>query len=254
MKKSLITAAVFAFSASVANAASFTYDFIDAIDGATGPINESIWTSYTTVGDPYYVGGPGVTLTGHNITGQDANGGNIYRDVYAYADASTAGFGVCQRPRTQDVGNVNVAKPYASNGQNVCYNGGDDSIQTAASNSESLYDEVLRITIESNWSGALFAVINANHDGPGLMIGQTFTLDGVVQTVTAGGYYTSGSKGYFRVYLGNSFTAGDSFEIGSANNPNLYLSAITDVPLPAGLVLMLTGLGGIAVARRRARA
>ena len=230
IKKLLLAAGL---TLSAASAQSATYDFIDAIDGAGGPINESIWTEFDT-GDFAYFTGPSISLTG-------TSGGNA---AYAYADAGTAGFGVCRTPLTPATGTyVDLAKPGKSN---VCDPGSDDSIQSA-------FEELLKITANEAGTRISSITVNANHDGK-LMEGDKVKINGVEITLTAadivGGYYTHTVD---RVFGIGDFLTVES--VGGASGPHLYLSGmeVSAVPVPAALPLLLAGLGGLGFMGRRRR-
>lgn len=226
--KNIVFAAGLALFATSAHAA--TYDFIDAIDGVGGPINESIWTEFDT-GDFSYFGGPSISLTG-------TAGGST---AFAYADAGGAGFGVCRNATSSSV--INKAAPGAGN---VCAPGSDDSIQSA-------YDELLKITANSNGTLISSITVNANHDG-NLAAGDKVIISGVEITLSSsdivGGAYTH--------IVGTVFAMGDFLTVesaGGANGPHLYLSAmeVSSVPVPAALSLLLAGLGGFGVMAQRKR-
>jgi hypothetical protein len=221
--KKIVCAAVLAFAATGAQAA--TYDLIDAIDGAGGPINESIWSEFNT-SDFSYFDGPSVSLSGAAGTAA----------AYAYADAGTAGFGVCRTPSSNNF--VNVANPGWGN---VCNPGSDDSIQSE-------FDEVLMITANENSVLIKSITVNANHDGR-LKAGDKVKIGGVEITLGAGDIV----NGYYTHVVGTVFNINDILTVESVDRPHLYLSAIelSSIPLPAPAFLLIGGLGALGAASRR---
>ena len=71
----------------------------------------------------------------------------------------------------------------------------------------------------------------------------TFSLDGFFSGATDNAVATLGA--------GESALLTLSFDNPTGTTDGRFVFDIASVPLPAGLVLMLTGLGGLAVARRR---
>ena len=230
MNTFLTTAAVavsFVVTAGAASAA--TYNFKELADGSAG---ESAYNTYS-------IGGIDFTAT------QNLDGGEPESAV-VYLDAGNAGMGVC--------GYADNIGPNPGSGSNVCLNatgggnGSDDSIQF-------LKEEVLYLSatgedvvLDSIW-------VNYNHDrNSGAFDAWTWVIGGTTYTSTDLIPDTLGTSGGsdWRIDLG-LIIGSDPISIIMTAGPNSYISAmsVSPVPLPAGGLLLLAGLGGLAAMRRK---
>lgn len=76
------------------------------------------------------------------------------------------------------------------------------------------------------------------------------SIDGLLGTVDAGSDRDTATIAFTSSVLG----IGDSFTISYAGSGGVDSLVLAAVPLPAGIALMLTGLGGLVVVRRRNKA
>lgn len=246
-----LAAAIVALSAGMSVAA--TYNFKEAghagnTIGAT--LGESIWDPFDT--STLGVGGPNIRITAGyldpvpvvvptDITTSTAG----FQSAYVYLDHGNAGMGVCKTPTSQS--HVNVAYTGTTN---RCDPSSDDGITGIT---EVLFFQALdqSVRIDSIW-------MNANHDSPDIrdavyrINGTEYDSSDMIDDPVL--YNATSGSGDVRIDLGFVLNQGESFALfATSGRPDSYISAmsVSAVPLPAGVLLMLTGLGGLAVARRR---
>lgn len=165
-------------------------------------------------------------------------------ETHAYLDANNAGLGVCSS-------GVSSTGPNPGSGANVCGDASDDNV-TVREFVKLTFNEA--VTVSAIW-------LNNNHDDDASLTGDTVTINGTDVLFAAGDIdpaRSSGSDGngdtdflYSNLF---SFAAGDMMTI-AYNDEEFYLSAmeVQRVPLPTTIALLVMGLLGIGVARRRIR-
>lgn len=233
MMRLTVAAGILAVVAGGASAATVTYDFKKEAN-ASGQIGESIFDEFATTGNGVF--------TGPNLLMTATKDGD---DAFVYFDNNNAGIGVCGVP--SNPANVNNYNP--GSGANQCNPAGDDGITTAL---ETLHIEATqKLTIESIY-------INSNHDNDdadplAAVLGTVWEFGGTVYDVADFVVESVSGTGDVRIDVNFMMFAGDVVTLEGLSGANSYLSAITvaPVPLPAGMALMLTGLGGFAAFRRR---
>jgi hypothetical protein len=236
-KTGTITAAAFSIALMGASAASAaTFDFRAMADYGN-----------LLTGDPNYIGGTelnwqdtafagGLTIGGITLIASGSNANSVngaFAD--AFFDKGNAGLGVCSTPDTAS-GDSGCASGLGPNpwDDNVSGYGGGETLTLA-------FNKVVDFT------SLTFRNYNHTAGMTGVLelvgFGQLTVTNGVVTTGAEG---LSGSNTYRFKYLFGTDTA--------SNNANeFYISAasVSAVPLPAGMVLLLTGFGALGVARRR---
>ena len=233
MKTSLTAVAVavaFAASAGMASAATYEYDFKAASEPSG--IGESAWTSFDTT---TYFSGPGLTVTAEDTLsdGQD----------YVYFDAGNAGIGVCG-----DVNNLDKVNTITESGSNLCAPSSDDGLTKTT--------EILTFTAQDAMIvDAIY--LNSNHDSGSIMDTVWEVIVNGVDTLTfdMNDFVAASLSGTGDIMISLGFTLEEQgyFTLRGTQGPNSYVSGlgVSAVPLPAGGLLLLAGLGGLAAMRRK---
>lgn len=214
----LVGAATIAvLGASAASAA--TFDFVSMADN-NGDANyigptELNWAD-TAFAAGLNIGGITLIASGTNVAGSFAD---------AFFDKGVAGLGVCST--------VGPAAGQSGCATGIGSNTGDDNVSGMAGG-ETL---TLDFGQEVNLSGLIFRA--ANHS----LLNGSVDLTGLGSLVIAGGSIVAGAELLLGQSIFNFEYTGDQF----------YIASVTaNVPLPAGAVLLLSGMGAFgAVARRR---
>jgi len=142
----------------------------------------------------------------------------------AYLDSNVAGLGVCKVTGT------------LNNVPGQCTPGKDDNVQTG---------ETLVLSFSRLVKITSIILRDAAHNL--FVLGDTMSFTGA----SGSGTYVTGTTG---AALSNLFGQGTSWDFTTGRlGKEFYISSITvaAVPVPAAGLMLLTGLGGIAVARRR---
>ena len=213
MIKSLMIGAVALIAATGATAA--TYNFKAIADA------QAVEQGY----DPYNIGEFSITAT---------KGGN---DAYVYLDKGNAGIGICGTLLS------------SHQGTNLCNPAGDDGITAL--------DEVMKFTatsattVDGIW-------MNNNHDSGSPFSATAWAISvngGAATNYTFGDFVADnvfpGGNGHYKLSLALSLGVGDYFTVMATQGPNTYISGLSTVPVPAGAVLLLSGIGALALRRRR---
>ena len=160
-----------------------------------------------------------------------SNANNAFAD--AFFDKGSAGLGVCSTPSV-------VAGSGCATG--IGTNTGDDNV-SGAQGGETLTLDFGQVVNLSNLS------FNSAQHPP--LTGQVGLNGGILTIVggmvTSGQALLSGSQVYNFSYLFGANSNDNEFYIASA-------TAVSAVPLPAGMLLMLTGFGAFGAVRRRKNA
>lgn len=228
MKLLAIAAVIAAMSAGSASAA--TLDFLAA----------------ATNNERGFQDGSVVTLDGLNVTlsaGLQSNYGAdpaVTDDAYAYYDHGNAGLGVCK----------NVTNFTSGGTANRCASGaGDDNVTVT---------EYVTLAFDAAQKLSSFAFRNANHH---VINSTTQTLLVGINDGPLAQYTFAALSSVFPTFFDvDSITL--AYDDGESSANQFYLSSVTaevdpeinEVPLPAGLPLMLAGLGAFGVASRRRKA
>lgn len=222
-----MAAGILAAMAGAASASTFVFDFKKEAE-ATGQIGEAIFSTFTSSDNGVYVG-PSLDVTA--TKSGDA--------AFVYFDARNAGMGVCGTPN-----NFNQVNQYApGSSANRCDPGSDDGLTTTTETLHFTANENLRI--ESIY-------INSNHDA-GSVFDTVWNIGGTEYDAADFVSESVSGTGDVRIDIDFLLLEGQSMTLAGVIGPNSYISAIAvaAVPVPAGMALMLTGLGGIAALRRR---
>lgn len=209
----LIGGAIVALTLAGSAASAATFDFVAMIDDPANPdyvgAVEANWAdAFSTTGGLLTIDGIGLTASGTNTNGNDAD---------AFFDRGTAGLGVCSSWSCA----TGVKGAITS----------DDNV-TAGETLTLAFDQFVNITsisFRESHTKLLNGTINL------LGYGALTIIDGAVVETDA--------------LLGKSIF---SFEHATGND--FYMAnatAVSAVPLPAGAVLLLTGLAGMGVVGRR---
>ena len=237
MKKLFAFAAAAILSAGAAQAATVTYDF-KAEAEPSGQIGEAIFSTFSTSGNGVF-SGPELSITATK------NGD----DAYVYFDASNAGIGVCGVPS-----NLSQVNQYASgSGSNRCNPSSDDGLTTTT--------EALLLSATNTPMLIEAIYLNSNHDND--PIGDTiWNIGGTIYDSSSSAWSIASISGTgdIRIEVNYALGAFETLLLQGVSGPNSYLSAISvstplppsgTIPLPAGMVLMLSAIGGLGVMHRR---
>ncbi|WP_425092066.1 VPLPA-CTERM sorting domain-containing protein [Tropicimonas sp. S265A] len=228
MKTKIFAVAALAVSLSAGAVSAATYDFKAAAEpgGGTG---ESIYSEFNTSS---LFAGPNLKITASASDDNDA-------EQFVYFDAGNAGMGVCKDPKSASA--VNQTQ---SGGTNQCNPGSDDGLTTTFE-TLTFKATVSDMIIESIW-------INSNHDGK-----MPLTTEWMINGTTYGAAQmvsdSVSGTGDVKIDLGFKLSLGDSFTLHGVTGPNSYVSAmaVSSVPVPASLLLLLGGLGAFGTMRAR---
>lgn len=247
----VIAAGMMVSAMTVANAATASFDFQAIADGAGfnrtagGPV-----ASGQEAGWNFLVGaGVGIVSNGISVvgTGTANNGAGGTTALQAYFDAGSAGLGAC-------------GKVSAANGQ--CSPGNDDNVGSAGgtANSAGPSFEILTLTFNT---AVMFDDLTLAGEGHGifngaLKINGTLFDDSVVGTFVDNGADSSSlSVASLAVLAGLGASSVWNFEYiptGTISSTDeFYIDSVTvsAIPLPASLLLLLGGLGGLRLVGRR---
>ena len=227
-----LAAAGLIFVSTSFGASAATFDFVDLIDGpggvdgianGAGDINgESSWS------DSLVSGG----WTKDGITLDVTASGSEWSD--GFLDAGAAGLGVCSSEKGCVSGDSGAVT-------------GDDNLGFVGGASSGVL-ETLFLTFSKEVRITDLILRDADHNE--LVDGDLFWIAelGGELAYTAGGVDLSGLGAYGMFTIERRINSD-----GSAKGPELYISAMTvsAIPLPAGSLLLITGMGGIAALRRR---
>lgn len=222
-------AAVFAVPASAA-----TFDFAAMADNFFAnntAIKGNGTAKYEATFDQLEVSTTGSLLTDGGVSVTSATATHTGGPAHAFFDAGRAGLGVCHSGFTGTVSSLggNVSNCSTNFGSRTS----DDNITE---------NEVLSVTFSKVVAITDILFRNAIH---GLANG-TLVIDGSEQQIAAGKLSETALAA-----LGKASTF--TFGYGGTNPTQIYLTsaAVSPVPLPAGVVLLLTGLAGLGAMRRR---
>lgn len=183
---------------------------------ATGSHGESAWDSLN------------LTYSGFSVSISATKDGNA---AFAYLDSGNGGLGVCG-----EVYDILDANKITNSDANLCNPGSDDNVTVG----ESLFLTFdTNVIIENLW-------FNNNHDTDHSLLGDTVTLDGSNYTFDNGGVYQPSA-------VNSSFylAAGTTFEIAYFDEP-FYLERMQiKVPETSSLILLLVGMLGLSLLRKR---
>lgn len=227
IKTILLSAALVASGATASNAATFDFGAVaDTYFNSTGAGNSRSEGTFEQVDGAAGLTVDGITL----ISATGSNSDDSLENVHAFFDSSTgvgpAGLGVCSSGIRSD----GISECSTNFGSDTS----DDNINSS---------ETLTIEFDTSILFTAFEFRTANHslaNGSVAINGDDFDISGGLLT-DANAFTTIGN--------GSVFT----FAYGSQNDTELYLTtaSVSAVPLPAGLVLLLGGLGGLLGLRRR---
>jgi hypothetical protein len=222
--KTVAAAAVVA-TLSTGAASAATYDFV-ALANA-GEMGVADGTMLTTSGGSVLVAGYNGPTDGSTL---------VDTSPFAYLDSDggsgPAGLGVCQ----------------VITGAAQCNPSSDDNVTAGPGGSEIL---------QVNFGAGVISGLTFNADNHGPMSGAfDYSIDGGATWATgvstagswAGALTVTDGKGIMLAFAGTEFYLASADYVGSTAQ-----NAPTPAPLPAGGVLLLTALGGMAVARKRAK-
>ena len=223
MKKltAIFVASVFSLTAGAASAVTINAaDEANGLNGGGGEraeLDNYVWNNANT-------GGLAVTLTGFTSSGST--------EGVPYFDSATGGLGVCGVPYPAGGGGITQADLDAlGGGTGDC--GSDDSLQSGES-----------VTMSFGGSVTITNLMFNDHGN---------SLSGKNVRISADGY--AGADYSFDTVGGETFAnvSWITFSYATNNGNRFYFesASVNPIPLPAGAVLMLTGLGGLAIARRR---
>lgn len=228
MRNKIILGAAFAVIGGAASAASVNLDFLTYADGLT------VEEGYSTFNTSSVFGGPNLAVTATKT-------GNA---SFVYFDKGNAGLGNCGK-LNDDTDNDGLPDPNGSG--NVCDPSSDDGITAL--------DETVTFEATNGPVKILSITFNANHDSDSIY-DATWNVHGTAYDFAdfdpdndpdndAGESVT--------LILGATLNLGETLTLfADAGSPNTYIQSmlVSTVPVPAGMFLMLGGLGGLAALRR----
>lgn len=232
--KNLLAGAAVATVALCGAASAATFDFIAITDGGSFTNTNNVVQTNGEADWNTKVGGPAVgildTASGISVIGS-ATTSDANISALAYFDGGSAGLGVCG----------------VVNGSGQCAPGNDDNIGAigGSSNAGDGTFEVLTLTFNSvvKLTDVLFQA-----EGHGDFTG-TVKVNGVLQNVVGGNWDAGG----LIASVFNFEYIPVAHNQGSTNEFYIGTATVTNVPLPAGLPLLLAGMGGLGLMRRRQR-
>lgn len=193
----------------------------------SGVYGESIWDTLTII------------QTGFKLDITATQSGST---AAAYLDAGNAGLGVCDSVKVGGIANAAT-----NSSTNQCWNAGDDNVT---------FGEALRfvfnvdVVINDIW-------FNNNHDGDKSLLNNTISINGAGHTFTSGPAIGPADFAVGKSYLVKANIPFDISFFGVTENPGdqFYVSKIdvsaAPIPEPSAWMLLLIGLLGLSVTRKR---